>query len=200
MLKLCHAVVCCAVFSPPPAGSSCVDSLTGVPITFPMIQQVPATLAATITAISLLSEPAKSDPTVREVVSREVCNFGNCLLAWLSVWEKGIMSAGTMHSAYLLLLTHQPEPPQTTCLNPPLHPLYPSPRAHKNLPLCTVGFGQRQVSPELLVNYVYQTRLNPYSNPAPPPPQNPSLLTAGFGQRPGLPRAPGQLCVPPVRP
>lgn len=53
----------------PPAGSSCVDSLTGVPITFPMIQQVPATLAATITAISLLSEPAKSDPTVREVVS-----------------------------------------------------------------------------------------------------------------------------------
>lgn len=56
-------------FSSDLKNSSCVDSLTGVPITFPMMQQLPASLAATVTAISLLTGPAKSDPAVRNLVS-----------------------------------------------------------------------------------------------------------------------------------
>jgi hypothetical protein len=55
-------------FSSAIAGSACIDTLTGVPVTFPMIQQIPATMAATVTAISLLSGPAKSDPAVRQLV------------------------------------------------------------------------------------------------------------------------------------
>jgi len=59
-------------FSSDLPGSRCIDALTGVPVTFPMIQQIPASMSATITAISLLSGPAKSDPAVREVVSLSV--------------------------------------------------------------------------------------------------------------------------------
>lgn len=44
--------------------SDCRDSVTGVQITFPMQQDVPLTAATTFTAISLLTRPAKSDPSV----------------------------------------------------------------------------------------------------------------------------------------
>lgn len=48
-------------FSTGYSASRCRDAVTGADITFPMVQEVPATDAATITAISLLVGPAKED-------------------------------------------------------------------------------------------------------------------------------------------
>lgn len=54
-------------FSSSYEGSRCTDSVTGVPITFPMIQDMPVVDGTAITAISLMIGPAKRDP---EVVKR----------------------------------------------------------------------------------------------------------------------------------
>lgn len=55
-------------FSAEYSGSKCRDALTGVIINFPMIQDVPLTDATTITAISLMTGPARSDPVVIQMV------------------------------------------------------------------------------------------------------------------------------------